>query len=757
MRFRQTLSLALALALLVLAPAGAAAQLRPEPFVSGLTHPVAFVQDPSNPAVQFVVQQEGLIRVISGGALQTTPFLNLATAIATGGERGLLGMAMAPDYATSGRFFVFFTAVTTGNLVVARFTRSAGNPLVADALSRLDLQWSTGERFIRHPTFANHNGGMLAFGPDDGYLYVGTGDGGGGNDPANNAQNTTSLLGKILRLDVGVPDSNTAGFVVPADNPFASSSAPEIWDIGLRNPWRFSFDDSSRGGTGALIIGDVGQNAWEEVDYEPAGEGGRNYGWRNREGAHDNVTTVAPAFLPLVDPIFEYSHAVGNAITGGYVYRGRRLGPSMRGRYVFADFGGKIWSIALTIDPVTGEAAASDLREHTAELRPGNVSAFGVDAAGELYWCSWSVGTIYRIGTTAPASVPFINIDTPPNGVSVTQPFLLAGWAVDAMAVEDPEIDAVHVWAHPLSPSGSPRFVGAATLGGSRPDVAQAFGGSQFEFSGFALTVSGLPAGRYRLVASALVRTTGTFDAVASADVDIRPTALVVLDQPAQLAVIAQPFPLAGWALDWSATTDPGIDAVHVWAYPLSPGGDPRFVGAATLGGSRPDVAQAFGGSQFESSGFNLTVRGLPPGTYRLVVAALVRATGTFDAVTTADVDIRPSVLVSVDAPANGSTVDSTFGIAGWAVDGASAEGPGIDTIHVWATRSDGQTVFFGATTAFFDRPDVGAAFGAQFTRSGFDVQGTLPGPGNWSLLVYARSVLDGQFRLATPVTITVR
>jgi glucose/arabinose dehydrogenase len=206
------------------------------------------------------------------------------------------------------------------------------------------------------------------------------------------------------------------GYQVPADNPFLDGAPvvarPEIWSFGLRNPWRYSFDDPALGGTGALLIGDVGQNAFEEISYEPPNRGGRNYGWRNREGAHNNVTSLPPAYLPLVDPIHEYNHSVGQSVTGGFVYRGRALGASFRGRYVFADFiQGRVWSIALTIDPATGEASASNLTEHTDQLGGraalGNVSSFGVDSAGELFIISYSNGTILQIlGPTATPPTP---------------------------------------------------------------------------------------------------------------------------------------------------------------------------------------------------------------------------------------------------------------------------------------------------------------------------------------------------------------
>jgi glucose/arabinose dehydrogenase len=228
------------------------------------------------------------------------------------------------------------------------------------------------------------------------------GDGGSGNDPSHFAQDPLSLLGKMLRVDVSVADSHPIGYVVPANNPFVTSPArDEIWSFGWRNPWRYTFDDPSRGGTGAMVAADVGQDRWEEVDYEPAGRGGRNYGWRNREGAHDNVTSRAPAFTPLVDPIHEYDHSTGTSITGGYVYRGTSLGPAFRGRYFFGDFvRSRVWSFALTID-AGGVPRVSDLREHTTELggaaQLAGVSSFGVDAAGELYIVSYNRGVILRV------------------------------------------------------------------------------------------------------------------------------------------------------------------------------------------------------------------------------------------------------------------------------------------------------------------------------------------------------------------------
>lgn len=407
-----------------LAPRAATAQdsaLRGTVFVTGLTTPVAFVQDPSQPNVQYVVEQFGRIRIIRDGELLAGDFMDLSGAIVAGGEQGLLGLAFTPDYATSRRFFVNFTN-PSGNTVIARFLRSAGDPLRADVSTRFDLRWPDGNRFITQP-FANHNGGDLHFG-DDGYLYIGMGDGGSGNDPLNFAQNPGSLLGKMLRIDVSVPDSDANGYGVPFDNPFVGSGAflPEIWALGLRNPFRFTVDRIAHGGSGALVIGDVGQNMWEEVDFDPFGVGGRNYGWRNREGAHDNVTTLPPATLPLVDPIVEYSHAEGNVITGGVVYRGSALGRGFFGRYLFADFGSsRLWSVYLNLDPATGEAVATDKIEHTLGIPIGNVSAFGVDAANEVYLVDYGGGRLLRLDPSASPAA---------SGCTTPDPFLSLGGGV---------------------------------------------------------------------------------------------------------------------------------------------------------------------------------------------------------------------------------------------------------------------------------------------------------------------------------------
>jgi glucose/arabinose dehydrogenase len=244
-------------------------------------------------------------------------------------------------------------------------------------------------------------------------LYVAVGDSGGGGDPENAAQNGQELRGKILRINVNVALDHPNGFVVPPDNPFLDSvpvaARPEIWSFGLRNPWKISFDNPALGGTGAMLIGDVGQGAREEVDFEPAGAGGRNYGWSLREGAipYPDPTPGPAAFGPLVDPIHDYGRTSGASISGGYVYRGSRM-PSARGRYYFADFiSGRVWSFFIS------GGAAVGLVEHTAELGGsavlGNISGFGEDAAGELYVLNYTAGTIVAIHPlTAPTGLRVI-------------------------------------------------------------------------------------------------------------------------------------------------------------------------------------------------------------------------------------------------------------------------------------------------------------------------------------------------------------
>jgi glucose/arabinose dehydrogenase len=335
----------------------------------------------------FVVEKAGRIWIVKDGIVQAVPFLDIQSLVnSTGGEQGLLALAFHPNYHTNGQFYVVYTDYTSpvGSIVLARFTKSSTNPDLADPASRTTILT------ISEP-YENHNGGTLAFGPD-GYLYWSIGDGGSGGDPQNNAQNLTSFLGKILRLDV----NSGVTYTIPLSNPFYNavpSIKKEIWSYGLRNPWRFSFDRA----TGDLYIGDVGQNEWEEIDWQPvSSSGGENYGWRILEGTHCySPPTGCIEPNGYVPPVTEYPHTVtshddnGCSVTGGYVYRGSAF-PALEGLYFYGDFClGKIYS--LYYDAKAGWT--NSLLVDT----PFTISSFGEDEQGELYVVDYSSGKIYQI------------------------------------------------------------------------------------------------------------------------------------------------------------------------------------------------------------------------------------------------------------------------------------------------------------------------------------------------------------------------
>lgn len=399
--------------------------LRLAPYLTGLAQPVGLVPHPTDPRVHYVIEKGGRIRVADAGVVRAEPFLDLAGEVAPSGEQGLLGLAFPPDYADTGRFFVNFTRAVDGATVIARFRRRLDDPWRADHASRHDLRFDAlpARRFISQPA-TNHNGGRLWFGPD-GHLFVAMGDGGGGNDQFRRAQDPTSLLGKILRLDVAVPDTATApleqrddaerGYRVPSDNPFVDglpiAARPEIWAFGLRNPWRVTLDAPALGGTGALLIADVGQGAREEVSFEPPGQGGRNYGWPLLEGTLANPAApqgVTAAFQPLQPPLFEYPRSFGISITGGHVYRGAALGPSMTGRYVFGDLSNRLYSLGVILAPdATGSVVAvadAAAIEHTADVAPlaGGLVSIDADLHGELFVVMLS-GEILRLTSVADA------------------------------------------------------------------------------------------------------------------------------------------------------------------------------------------------------------------------------------------------------------------------------------------------------------------------------------------------------------------
>jgi len=373
-----------------------------EPVVmAGLMNPVYLTHAGDGSGRLFVVEQGGLIRVIKNGTLQTVPFLDIHSLVLSGGERGLLSVAFDPDFKTNGTFYVNYTDTPSGNTVVARYVVSDPSSDVANPITVTTIL------YIPQPE-ANHNGGQLQFGPKDGYLYVGMGDGGGGGDQhgtIGNGQDLGALLGKLLRINVrGVPT-----YTIPPSNPFTRTTGarPEVWAYGLRNPWRFSFDRNN----GDLYIGDVGQNCYEEIDYQPAdSHGGENYGWRLMEGFHafdsaqmGNCGQPVISPLTLTLPITDYGHNLGDAVVGGYVYRGAMY-PQMNSVYFFGDDGsGRIWAMQ-QVSP--GKWASSEKLD-----TPYNISSFGEDEGGELYVVSLG-GQIFKIVSSAPPAPPDLSPTT---------------------------------------------------------------------------------------------------------------------------------------------------------------------------------------------------------------------------------------------------------------------------------------------------------------------------------------------------------
>jgi len=367
------LNLSIALLLLIItsavygqdaAPDGSQYQL--VEVASDLVRPLFLTHAGDGSGRLFIVGQNGHIWVMRDGQVLEQPFLDVSGIISRdSSERGLLGLAFHPAYELTGQFFINYTD-SQGDTAIARYRVSSDNPdLAAPDSGEIILQ-------INQP-FANHNGGGIVFGPD-GYLYIGMGDGGSGGDPQGNGQNPAALLGKMLRIDVNGTDGERA-YAIPADNPYVNNAdlAPEVWALGLRNPWRFSFDRE----TGDLYIGDVGQNQYEEVNFQPGDSaGGENYGWNILEGRHNYSGGTAPD--GLVDPFFEYSHTDGGcSVTGGYLYRGAAL-PDLQGVYLFGDYcSGIVWASRRN---GTG-AWQTDVFLQTART----ISSFGEDEAGELY------------------------------------------------------------------------------------------------------------------------------------------------------------------------------------------------------------------------------------------------------------------------------------------------------------------------------------------------------------------------------------
>ncbi len=380
----------LLLLLTTLAPAlpTQAQQVSLDTIASGFDQPVHITNARDNSGRIFVTERPGTVRIVRGGAVLPAPFLDIRDRVSTGGERGLLSIAFPPGHARRGHFYAYY-AGSNGDIVLSRFAVSANADFTDTQSEEIILR-------IPHPRFDNHYGGQLAFGPD-GYLYAGTGDGGGSGDPSGNAQNPASLLGKLLRLDVESGPDPVSGrpYRIPPDNPFATGGAgrPEIWALGLRNPWRFSFDRA----TGNLWIADVGQNRWEEIDFQRAGAaGGRNYGWNILEGGECFLAAGCARPRRYAAPVAVYGRELGRSVTGGHVYRGP--GRGVRGMYIFGDFvsgrllglrrQGAVWRVSVLAE--TGMSIVS----------------FGEDQAGRLYLCDYARGTLHHLRFPAAAPRP---------------------------------------------------------------------------------------------------------------------------------------------------------------------------------------------------------------------------------------------------------------------------------------------------------------------------------------------------------------
>jgi glucose/arabinose dehydrogenase len=361
----------LAAVALAAAPAAANAAPRLQPVASGLSNPV-HVAAPSGDSRLFIVEQEGRIRVLRAGKLTT--FLDIRQLVASGGEKGLLSVAFHPNFATNGRFYVDYTALGPNGLVTRIVQYRAQGNRALPGSARVLLR-------ILQP-YENHNGGQLAFGPD-GLLYIGMGDGGSGGDPENRAQNPQELLGKILRIDV---DHRTGGrqYAIPATNPYRRGGGrPEIWALGVRNPWRFSFDRQ----TGDLWIGDVGQGNIEEIDFVKRGTGGLlNFGWDAFEGRSAYEPKPTPG--RLIPPVSQYPHSQGCSITGGFVVRSASA-PSLRGRYVYADYC-QSWIRSI-------RKTASGASRPVTHAGVGGITSFGEGGNGDVYVVSSATGRVYRL------------------------------------------------------------------------------------------------------------------------------------------------------------------------------------------------------------------------------------------------------------------------------------------------------------------------------------------------------------------------
>lgn len=342
------------------------------PITKGFSSPVGVISAGDDSDRLFVIEQAGVINILYNNEVSPKPFLDIRDRVESiGYEQGLLGLAFHPEFSVNGYFYINYTG-SSGQTVISRFQANPNDLNLADPDSEAYIMQ------IEQP-FANHNGGMLAFG-SDGYLYIGLGDGGSGDDPLNNGQSLETHLGKILRIDINSGDP----YAIPQDNPFVDGSVPEIWAYGLRNPWRFAFDRL----TGDLFIGDVGQNQWEEIDFLPADHSGTaNFGWNYYEGSHQFSNSPPPG-IDFIEPVAEYGHDLGCSVTGGVVYRGENL-PEWQGIYLYGDFcSGRVWGL---LQNPQGNWVARLMFENV-----GRITSFGEDNAGEVYLVDQG-GTIFML------------------------------------------------------------------------------------------------------------------------------------------------------------------------------------------------------------------------------------------------------------------------------------------------------------------------------------------------------------------------
>jgi glucose/arabinose dehydrogenase len=611
--------------------------ITPQPFVSGLAQPVEVVPAFDDPGRLYVVEQVGRIRVIRNGVVLPAPFLDITSKVKAGGEQGLLGLAFHP--LDRSRFYVYYTRDRAGDpggneIVVERYGRSTADPTLGDAGSGLPLL------VIPHPTHGNHNGGKLAFGPDN-HLYVAVGDGGGGGDPFGAGQSLADLRGKILRLDVdpccGQP------YAIPPDNPFVATGGarPEIWSYGWRNPWRFSFDRA----TGDMLIGDVGQGAWEEIDFEPAGVGGRNYGWSVLEGTHCYNPSSGCNTAGKTMPVIEYGHngSGGFSVTGGFRYRGTTR-PALAGYYLYGDYvSGRIWA-------ASPGAGGNWTTTQVGSL--ANLSTFGEDESGELYAADREGGTIHRL-TPAATTIPRLaNISTRARALQgddvVIAGFVVGGGAKTvALVATGPSLAASGV-AQPLAnPTLTLVRSSDQAVLAANDDWQGAANAAQLQAVGFAPShpqeaaiLATLPPGAYTAIASGVGGATGvTVAAVYEVDHPERP--LLNLSTRARVQT-GEDVMIGGLVVQGTA---PRTVAIVATGPSLAAHGISGFLANPTLTlvrssdqaviASNDDWQSAPNAAQLQASGFAPShpseaaiLATLPPGAYTAIVSGVGGATG---------------------------------------------------------------------------------------------------------------------------------